>query len=132
LLLSAEGTVSDTLPITNPFWAPDSRRAAYVDRTQIYVWPDRTLVGGGNNFISAPTWSPSGDRIAYSRVVLAPGTPHSELVVAATDRSGEATVFAASAAGQPEWSPDGSSLTFVADGAPNLYVATPTGATSTR
>jgi Tol biopolymer transport system component len=124
VLLSTAGTVVDRVPITNPFWAPDSTHAGYVQDGQIYLWPGAAIVGSGPNLVSAPTWSPDSSAIAYSRVV---GIHRGELIVGKIDDGAATAVFSSSAIGQPQWSPDGRLIAVVAGSPQTLYVVTPDG-----
>jgi len=124
VLLSTAGAVVGRVPITDPFWAPDSTHAGYVQDGQIYLWPGAAIVGSAPNFVSAPTWSPDSTNIAYSRVV---GFPRAELVVGRIDGRAARAVFSSSAIGQPQWSPDGRFIAVVAGTPQTLYVATPDG-----
>ncbi len=125
VLLSTAGAVVGRVPITDPFWAPDSTHAGYVQDGQIYLWPGAAIVGGGPNLVSAPTWSPDSTDVAYSRVL---GISRGELVVGKIDGSASSVVFSSSAIGQPQWSPDGRLIAVVSGSPQTLYVTTPDGA----
>jgi Tol biopolymer transport system component len=125
VLLSTVGAVLGRVPITDPFWAPDSTHAGYIQDGQIYLWPGAAIVGGGPNLVSAPTWSPDSTKIGYSRVV---GFPRGELIVGKIDGSSASAIFSSSAIGQPQWSPDGRFFALVAGSPQSLYVITPDGA----
>jgi WD40-like Beta Propeller Repeat len=124
VLLTTAGAVIGRVPITDPFWAPDSTHAGYVQDGQIYLWPGAVIVGGGPNFVSPPTWSPDSTGIAYSRVV---GFPRGELIVSRSDGSAASAVFSSSAIAQPQWSPDGRFIAVVVGSPQTLYVVTPDG-----
>lgn len=68
-----------------------------------------TFTSGETN--SQPTWSPSGDRIAFTRFT---GAQNFEVFVIDTSGTGETNLTNHSANdGQPDWSPDGSTILFV-------------------
>ncbi|GEM_PF-3687606 len=105
-------------------WSPDSDRAAF-DETV----PDAngsvtnriviaTINGNGTQILlgnqagqeSEPTWSPTGDRIAFLR--QASGTPTTDLWVANLDGSGLTRLLGGDSQSleMPAWSPDGTTL----------------------
>jgi WD40-like Beta Propeller Repeat len=129
VLLSTSGALVGRVPITDPFWAPDSTHAGYIRDGQIELWPGAAIVGGGPNLVSAPSWSPDSTEIAYSRVV---GIQRGELVVGKIDGSSASAIFSNSAIGQPQWSPDGRFIAEVAGSPQSLYVTTPDGAVVTN
>ncbi|MEO1237973.1 MAG: DPP IV N-terminal domain-containing protein, partial [Planctomycetota bacterium] len=108
----------------HPSFSPDGRRLVYSSRgTQSGVWElvvidvarpaHRQIIGHG----LFPTWSPTGDKIAYQRARERGSRWFSVWTVTITEQ-GEAvhpTEIAASSNAAiitPEWSPDGRSLVF--------------------
>jgi Tol biopolymer transport system component len=108
---------------TDPAWAPDGRRIAYVSEAggpHIVVAAAATgrvlaETPGRLALVSRPAWSPNGGRIAYTEHVDIDADDQagsSRIVVVDADGSdGRLLVGQAS---DPTWSPDGSKIAFVA------------------
>jgi len=125
----AKTVVSSSEPIMSPAWAPDSKSIAFVTfnkgrsiikEVMLESGAVKTLVSSSRGINSAPAWSPSGDKLAYS-----------------SSRSGNADIYILDKLSklskkitshwgidtEPTWSSDGASLLFTSgrSGKPNVY-----------
>jgi TolB protein len=107
-----------------PVWAPDGRRLAYV-RACFLACPAGTPTGAAIRIVGAdgsddrfvlqtaaydpaPTWSPDGERLAFS--------DQGDLWTAGADGSGaERITQTPEPEGTPTWSPDGTEIAFVVE-----------------
>ncbi len=91
-------------------WSPDSTKAAFVNRFQIYVAPvdggAATNLGSGKE----PAWSPDGAKIAFLRAV---GTQYEVYVMNADGSDPTRLTTNQRPDSRPTWSPDGSKIAYL-------------------
>jgi Tol biopolymer transport system component len=113
-----------------PQWSPDGQRIVFVTTSfddgyhQVVVANadgsgQRALTDSDNNGIHAASWSPSGDRIAYSKC-----RSSCELYIMNADGSGTRQVTHDGGASNAAWSPDG---LWIAFSFPDAHVISPVG-----
>lgn len=97
-------------------WSPDGARLVFSANEDIEtVRLDGSDLRNLTNSVdeeSDPAWSPAGDKIAFSLVPLAEGSPRPDIYVINPDGTGFSKVSADAHDVDPAWSPDGTRLTF--------------------
>lgn len=124
--------------IFNPTWSPDGKQIAFsalangMSDIFIYDLPADSLRRITNDFYSDlhPAWSPDGkylafatDRFTADLATLKAGNYRLALFEVETGKISEVAGFSQGKHINPQWSPDGKSIYFVADrdGIPNIY-----------
>lgn len=123
---------SNHLADGSPSWSPDRRRIVFARarhlgqedvETFLYVMNAdgsgerllrRESPASTHGFLTLPTWSPDGERIAFVRLSYLEDRFESAVYVMGVDGTGALKI--ADEASEPAWSPDGSSLAFVSYG----------------
>lgn len=111
---------------TDPAVSPDGATVAYRSGSSLATVPlaggaPTVLVTGAvGDGVTAPEWSPTGERIAYVRLTwdAATSTEATEVWTVAPDGSGAAPLVASPGARTLDWSPDGSQILVSTDGGP--------------
>lgn len=119
-------TVANSVGATEPAWSPASNEIVFVrcceeaDRARLYLMrmdePGASPVpmvfqsaAFALSWVSNPTWSPDGQRIAFTCYVA----PTSDICVVKRDGSGLVRLTTGGAyEGNPAWSPDGGTIAF--------------------
>jgi TolB protein len=131
----------------DPTWSPDGKRIVFVRAdywaTDNVETSHRVIGADGSGeetlvqtdqqvFLGSPSWSPDGNRIAYSRASFAGQRLELTLHVMRSDGSNAMQI--AKQAAQPAWSPDGKRIAFVsiADQLGEIYVADANGRNAKR
>lgn len=126
-----------------PTWSPDSKTVAFGKRreigmgatTDIWKVPATTRISGADKTIittnaTSPTYSPTGDRIAFIRVEN-DGT-RAGLWVMNADGTGIAQIPGPVDPADPQWSPDGAKFAYVRSGTSEIYTIPAAGGVPTK
>jgi TolB protein len=115
---------------TDPAWAPDGRRLAFVrNGAQPAIYVIRSDGGGLKRVTvgASPAWSPDGGQIVFSRNL---GRSVDLYLVRADGRGLRRLTRTAAVDSEPEWSPDGRLIAFVRSGpagSSHVFVMRPDG-----
>jgi len=105
------GTIS---PIPSPHGIPSTFASIHTVPPQACLLADLPIISGTLWHLHRFAWSPTGDRLAYVGPAELADSPTGPLMLVAAPRFDTPQPLAPSAAGDPNWSPDGSQIAFVA------------------